>query len=437
MKLPARSSLGRLVLASALATALTGQAASGDEFWDRQFGVPGAGGWGVSPMVISGGKLFVGGGLTSLGGVTVTNIGCWDGTNWSPLGSGLGRGLGEGPSALAVAGDNLFAGGYFPVAGGVSANNIARWDGSNWYPLGAGVNGYISGLATDGSNVYAGGDFTSAGGIAARNIARWDGLEWQPLGSGLSGPVYAVVAANGSVYAGGRFYNAGGIAATNIARWDGTNWHPLGNGLRVINGFSSENGSVRSLIYHRGCLYAGGGFRLAGNLSATDIARWDGTNWWSIGDAANWVQAFAPNGKDLFVGGSFLQMSGQLVRGIAKWDGTNWSNLGSGFFGGSPVALACTGTELFAGGGFTVAGDKPSASIALWHIPHSLGIERSGDQVLLSWPATGTNFLLEATSDLGVANWQGVSGTPSIVNDQCVVTLPLGPANQFFRLRRR
>jgi len=408
--------------------------ASGDEFWD---GAAGAEGWGVSVIACSKGKVFIGGSLTSLGGVTVTNIGCWDGTNWSSLGSGVGRGLGEGPSAFTVAGDCLFAGGYFPVAGGVSANNIARWDGSNWHSLGVGVNGYIAGLATDGSNVYAGGDFTLAGGIAATNIARWDGQQWHPIGLGVSGPVYAVVVANGSVYAGVRFSTVSGTAATNIARWDGTNWNSLGNGLRNINGFSSENGSVRSLIYHGECLYAGGGFRLAGNLAATNIAKWDGTNWWNIGNAANWVQAFAPNGRDLFVGGSFLRMSGQLVRGVAKWDGTNWSSLGSGFFGGSPIALASTGSELFAGGDFTVAGDKPSPRFALWHIPHSVAIVRTGNDVSLSWPATGTNFVLEATSDLGEANWQGVSGTPSIVNEQCVVTLAPGPGNQFFRLRRK
>jgi hypothetical protein len=99
--------------------------------------------------------------------------------------------------------------------------------------------------------------------------------------------------------------------------------------------------------------------------------------------------------------------------------------------------MASTGTELFAGGGFTGAGGTTSTRIALWHIPHSLSIQRTGSDVTLSWPATGTNFLLEATSDLGAADWQGVSGAPSILNDQCVVTLAPGPGNQFFRLRRR
>jgi hypothetical protein len=108
----------------------------------------------------------------------------------------------------------------------------------------------------------------------------------------------------------------------------------------------------------------------------------------------------------------------------------------SGIDPGSGPALAVTGSELFLGGFFDHAGGKPANNIALWHIPHSLSIGRTGNNVTLSWPATGTNFLLEATSDIGAPNWQGVSGIPSIVNDQCVVTLAPGPGNQFFRLRR-
>ncbi len=98
--------------------------------------------------------------------------------------------------------------------------------------------------------------------------------------------------------------------------------------------------------------------------------------------------------------------------------------------------LVSNGTELYVGGGFNVAGGLTANNIALWHIPHSLNIQRLANEVVLSWPATGTNFVLEATSDLGATNWQGVSATSSILDDQCVVTLPLGSCNQFFRLRR-
>jgi hypothetical protein len=93
--------------------------------------------------------------------------------------------------------------------------------------------------------------------------------------------------------------------------------------------------------------------------------------------------------------------------------------------------------SLFVGGHFGSAGDKPSYNIALWHIPHSLNIQHAGNEVTLSWPSTGTNFLLEACANVAQTNWQIVPQTPSIIDNQCVITNAPGPANEFFRLRRR
>ena len=76
-------------------------------------------------------------------------------------------------------------------------------------------------------------------------------------------------------------------------------------------------------------------------------------------------------------------------------------------------------------------------NIALWHIPHSVSLRRTGNEVTLSWPATGTNFLLETCSDVPTANWQAMPDVITIVNNQCVVTNTLGPSDQFFRLRRK
>ena len=42
--------------------------------------------------------------------------------------------------ALAWDGTNLYVGGRFTTAGGVSANYIASWNGSAWSPLGSGMN---------------------------------------------------------------------------------------------------------------------------------------------------------------------------------------------------------------------------------------------------------------------------------------------------------
>ena len=66
-----------------------------------------------------------------------TNIAKWNGSSWSALGSGMGRGD-IGVIALAVSGSDLYAGGYFTTAGGSAANYIAKWNGSSWSRAGVG-----------------------------------------------------------------------------------------------------------------------------------------------------------------------------------------------------------------------------------------------------------------------------------------------------------
>src|SRR6185503_17875406 len=140
--------------------------------------------------------------------------------------------------ALAVSGSNLYAGGYFTTAGASPAKYIAKWDGSNWTPLGSGMQGgnaqfpgSVLALAVVGSDLYAGGSFTNAGGILASNIAKWNGSSWSALGLGLNTVVNALAGSGNSLYAGGSFVTAGGSPASFIARWDGNSWTPLGSGL--------------------------------------------------------------------------------------------------------------------------------------------------------------------------------------------------------------
>jgi hypothetical protein len=125
---------------------------------------------------------------------------------------------GERPYALAVDGTgNLYAGSNFTTAGGVGANNIAKWDGTVWSPVGTGTNGVVLALAGHATGIYAGGYFTSAGGAGANNVAKWDGGSWSPLGTGVDDAVRALALDDaGGLYVGGFFFNAGGVSARRI-----------------------------------------------------------------------------------------------------------------------------------------------------------------------------------------------------------------------------
>jgi archaellum component FlaF (FlaF/FlaG flagellin family) len=66
-------------------------------------------------------------------------------------------------------------GGGFTMAGGIEANYIASWDGSNWSPLGSGMNqyGYVLTLTVYDEKLIAGGLFTMVGNKVSAYIAQW------------------------------------------------------------------------------------------------------------------------------------------------------------------------------------------------------------------------------------------------------------------------
>ncbi|MDM8006914.1 MAG: hypothetical protein QUV05_12315, partial [Phycisphaerae bacterium] len=275
-----------------------------DIYWDNTISpcVPGVG-WSVPALTAYDGKLIAGGVFTTAGGVAASRVASWDGSSWSPLGSGMSA---DGTVyvcvyALTVYDGKLIAGGYFTTAGGVPANCIASWDGSSWSSLGSGMSSdgyvYVWALTVYDGKLIAGGFFTTAGGVAANNIASWDGSSWSPLGSGMNDEVYALTVYDGKLIAGGWFTLAGGVAANFIASWDGISWSPLGSGM---------SGRVDALTVYDGQLIAGGDFTTAGDVAANCIASWDGSSWSPLGSGMNdEVYALTVYDGKLIAGGWF------------------------------------------------------------------------------------------------------------------------------------
>jgi hypothetical protein len=257
----------------------------------------------------TGPALYAGGDFTTAGGVSANNIARWNGTAWSPLGSGVsGSKLGV-PQVLALTvfddgtGPALYAGGFFTTAGGVEANRIAKWDGIAWSPLAANpARGFITSLRAldvDGETLlYVGGRLIDS----VPSVAAWDGQEWQllPQSNGLRGSSSRTMTVfddgtGPALYAGGQFSSAGGVEASNIARWNGTGWSALGSGMndwvRALTVFDDGTGPA---------LYAGGTFTTAGGVEASNIARWNGTSWSPVGGGTNgtvWRMAVFDDGK--------------------------------------------------------------------------------------------------------------------------------------------
>ena len=75
-------------------------------------------------------------------------------------------------------------------------------------------------------------------------------------------------------------------------------------------------------------------------------------------------------GDEVYVGGDFTYGTAGMATGtynrVARWDGTGWQQLGSGL-DGTVRAIAVVGTDVYAGGDFTAAGDVPAGT------PRALG----------------------------------------------------------------
>jgi hypothetical protein len=173
-------------------------------------------------------------------------------------------------------------------------------------------------------------------------------------------------------------------------------------------------------------------------VPANYIAKWNGIAWSPLGLGMNGpVQALAVSGNDLFAGGGFTTAGGGSANRIAKWNGTNWSTLGSGMNQfGYVRALTVSGNDLFAGGHFTRAGGKASAYLARARFDRpTLSILPSGSDVTVSWPALFSRFALQENPDVTNSNTWSNANHPLTTNGATKsATVPIASGNQFFRL---
>jgi hypothetical protein len=119
-----------------------------------------------------------------------TNIARWNGTSWSALGTGLSGGT-TGTRVMSLT--TLLKRGSRGLwrlhrSWRSERHFIARWDGTSWSPLGTGLTGsYYGGHIPDVPDDAAErgsrgrGDFTAAGGVSAYFVARWNGTSWSSL----------------------------------------------------------------------------------------------------------------------------------------------------------------------------------------------------------------------------------------------------------------
>lgn len=220
---------------------------------------------------------------------------------------------------------------------------------------------------------------------------------------------------NNELVAAGSFTKINDIDFLRIARWNGSNWSSIGT--------TGANGSVFSVMGHNNELYAGGGFTSIGGISVNYIAKWNGTSWSTLGTGISG----GPNPRiykiiifngEIIVGGDFSSAGSLSANNIAKWNGTSWQSMGSGLNGIVFDIIVYNG-NIIACGDFTLSGSTVVNRIAKWNGTswESLGTGTNG-QITSMVLHNGELIVGGSFTSAGgnpasrVAKWNGTSWQP-------------------------
>lgn len=330
-----------------------------------------------------------------------------------------GKGL-DGPVAAMVTWNNhLIVAGTFQDAGNgsggqIAAHGIASWDGTTWSPMGTGLDGVTTLFVDSQRQLYAAG---SKGGIPG-SVAPGFIARWHPNASGTGGTWDVPWTFDGAVNALAQYKQAklvcGGaftkvallrpVLANKIAYYDGTTWHPIGVGItgrgqvNSMTTYNNPSGSTNVLII-------AGEFLAAGNHAVNGFASWDGSltlngfasiqsielvihqvltlsngvlcalslGTWQYSPATNKWSLLASS----LAGTSGIEYQGQLNEGgpagLRVYSGGVFA-IGPYGQTSDVVAMCEYNTDLYIGGSFTSVGKvqsimsaTPSYNIAAWH----------------------------------------------------------------------
>ena len=275
----------------------------------------------------------------------------------------VGLGLGdERHSSMRwrCAGTDLYAGGDFTTAGGVARQLHREMERERLVGPGLGDerDDYVSCAGGDAGRISTRGD-TSPRRAGWRPTTSRNGTAapGRPWARGWNNTVYALAVSGTDLYAGGDFTTAGGVAANHIAKWNGSAWSALGSGMNEHRRTRWRWRRRRSL--RRGRLHHGG--RGDGQPHRQmERQRLVGLG---LGDEQRRLCPGGGSGTDLYAGGGFTTAGGVTANHIAKWNGSAWSALGSGMNGGV-YALAVAGTRPLRGGRLHHGGrgERPTTS---------------------------------------------------------------------------
>jgi hypothetical protein len=384
----------------------------------------------------------------------------WDGTRWDTIGGGLEGNTqvesvgvyddGNGPR-LYVSGRNI------EIAFGVTTG-LVMFDGQEWVRVGEGVTGNADELSPGidpltGDHVLF---FTATGtstspGFEGHGLAAWDGQQFIDVAPFIGG-CDEIVMYQGDVYVAGEVSTFGGVNIGTAARWDGVQWGSLGLPTQSSPFFRRCTSMVTFDDGSGEALYVSSTLSGFQGLNAQGLARWDGTQWTEVGDAATREPLARTSSMAVcpFKGAPALWVANDEMH---VWDGGAWhirnygiGGRGSGTGGEPPVVRTMklfddrsgAGQRLFVGGEFTLAGPVRADNVAAWDGEQwsALGSGVQGVVYCMQTFDDGSGeelyagrYLVNASPVLrwDGAQWNEVGPPVGDVRDMLVMDTPRGP----------
>jgi hypothetical protein len=375
----------------------------------------------IETLVVNGSSLYIGGGFSSIGGLSRQNLAAVDTgtgtvTSWDPVADQIVTGLavsgstiyasgtfttidgtartgaaavnastgtllswnpnlGRSENAVAVSGSTVYLGASDDEFNGPSLTAVDATSGAvqNWHPsLPSGS--AVTTLAVSGTSLYVGGEFDTIAGATRHNAAAFDTgtgdlIGWNP---NPGGRVQSIAFGGGHAYVGGAFAGAGaplasvaGLARLSASGAFDTSWNPAPQSAA-----GTPPARISALAVQAGTLYAAGRFVSLGGQTRQGLAAIDATSGavtaWNPGAVSGRLLTLAPAGGVLYLGGGTITVDGQTRNGLAAFDTATGELLpwNPDVSDGEVRALAVSGATVYAGGNFDTIGGTARRALA-------------------------------------------------------------------------
>ena len=378
-----------LLVALPFCTSSIGSAASLSDMPDRTFVTDGE----VRAIVRVDDTIYIGGLFSKVGprtgpGVEVALDGSLNADLPEVSGAGPSFFIGAGNGVRAVAADGAggwYIGGRFSHVGGIARTNLAHIlaDHSVDANFNPPIDGMVDALAISGPTIYVAGNFATIDGQTRNNIAALNTADGSvtAFNPNADGEVLTLaVSDDGSiVYAGGSgFTTIGGQPRAALAALDATTGTATATFDPSPAGFSGA-ANVYALAVSGSTLYVAGTFvsiggsprasiaalSLGGATDGVAVAAFDPSPSYFGCSFCSSIVALAVSGSIVYAGGSFDTMAGQPRNNLA---GLNMADGSVTAFDPNPDAnilgLAAAGGTVYVGGGFRTIGGQTRHYIA-------------------------------------------------------------------------